>query len=175
MSTAVLHTSLTVDEFLLRPARQDGNYEELIEGEVYVFPNAKPRHVEVVRRIWRKLLPLEEQGYAVFGKAAFRLTDTSLANTDVTVMRRELWEANLDEFHREAPALAVEAASPGNRQMRRKALLYLEHGAEQVWIVYPKSRRVLVMTPDGEDSQAREGETVEFHGVTVPVSDIFPA
>ena len=103
------------------------------------------------------------------------VTEDSLPNTDVCVIHRDRWEAaNLDDFLREAPALAVEVASPGNRKLRRKALLYLEHGAEQVWIVYPKTRRVLVMTPENEDYEARIDESVEFHGVTVLVRDMFP-
>jgi hypothetical protein len=50
--------------------------------------------------------------------------------------------------------------------------LYLEHGAEKVWIIYPKSRRVVVMTPD-DIREVREGETVDFEGITIPVSEIF--
>ena len=120
--------------------------------------------------------PLEERGYEVFGEVACRVTDFPLPNTDAAVILRERLEAaNPDEFIREAPALAIEVHSPGKRQLRRKADLYLEHGAEQVWIVYPKTRRVLVLTPGGEDNQVREGETLEFHGVTGPVSEIFPA
>ncbi len=175
ISTAVLPSRLSVDEFLRRPERQDGCYEELIEGEVYVSPNVKLRHNDIVRRIERKLQPLEEQGYEVFGEVACRVTEESLPNTDVCVIRRDRWEAvNLDDFLRESPALVVEVASPGNRKLRRKALLYLEHGAEQVWIVYPKTRRVLVMRPEDEDYEARIEESVEFHGITVLVRDIFP-
>ncbi len=50
-------------------------------------PNDKPRHNEVVRRIERQLLPLEEQGFVVLGEVACRVTDSSLPNTDVAVIR----------------------------------------------------------------------------------------
>lgn len=165
---------LTVEQFLERPERQDGCFEELIGGVVYVSPNVNKRHVDTVRRLERFLQPLEQKGFYVFGEVACRLTDHSLPNTDVTVVSRERWDAvNDDDFIREAPALAVEVASPSNRKMREKAVLYLEHGAEQVWIVYPKTRRVLVLTPDNEDDQLREGETLDFHGLRIAITELF--
>jgi Uma2 family endonuclease len=176
MSTAVQPSPMSVEEFLERPERWDGNHEELIEGEIYVSPNAKPRHNEVVRRIERRLLPLEEQSFIVLGEVACRVTDSSLPNTDVAVVSRDRWEATgWDSFLKESPALVVEVASPNqSRKLLKKAALYLEHGAEQIWVAYPHKRVVLVMT--GDDShEAREGETVEFHGIIIPVSEIFPA
>ncbi len=69
----------------------------------------------------------------------------------------------------------MEVASPNQtRKLLKKAALYLEFGAEQVWIAYPHKRVVQVLTGDG-NREAREGETVEFHGVVIPVSEIFPA
>ena len=173
MSTAQAPVPMSVEQFLTRPTRSDGCFEELIEGEVYVSPNAELRHNEIVRLLKRALLPLEERGFVVLGEVACRLTDSSLPNTDVTVVSRDLWQSSdPDDFLRHAPALAIELAVPGNRQLRRKAVLYLEHGAEQVWIVYPKTPTVLVMTADG-DREAREGETVEFHDLTVAVAGLF--
>src|SRR5947209_10863860 len=176
MSMAVQPHPMTVEEFLERPERWDGNHEELIEGEIYLSPNNKPRHNEVVRRIERPLLPLEQQGFVVLGEVACRVTDSSLPNTDAAVVSRERWEATgWDTFLREAPALAVEVASPKQtRKLLLKAALYLEHGAEQVWIAYPEKRVVQVLTTDGS-REAREGETIEFHGIVIPVAEIFPA
>jgi len=167
---------MSVEEFLERPERWDGNHEELVEGEIYVSPNSKPRHNELVSRIERRLLPLEQQGYVVHGEVTCRVTDSSLPNTDVAVIPRDRWEATgLDDFLRESPALVVEVASPNQSQkLLRKAALYLEYGAEQVWIAYPLKRVVQVLTID-DNREAREGETVEFHGITIPVSEIFPA
>lgn len=117
-----------MEEFLQRPERTDGYFEELIYGIVYVSPNVKKWHVDIVHRLMQKLSPLRERGFYVFGEVACRLTDRSLSNTDVTAVRRERWDAiDDDDFIREAPAFAVEVASPSNRKMREKALLYLEH------------------------------------------------
>src|SRR5947209_8522323 len=163
---------MSVEEFLEPPERWDGNHEELIEGEIYESPHSKPRHNEVVSRIERRLLPLEQQGYVVHGEVACRVSDSSLPNTDVAVIRRDRWQATgLDDFLRESPALVVDVASPNQSQkLLRKAALYLEYGAEQVWIAYPFKRVVRVMTPD-DDYEARQGETVEFHGIVIPVNE----
>ena len=173
MSTAILPARMTVDEFLKRPERCDGNYEELIEGEVYVSPNVKKRHNDVVRRLDRSLQALEQHGFIVHGEVACRVTEDSLPNTDVAVIRRERWDAvDEDDFLRESPALVVEVHSPSNRQLQRKAALYLEHGAEQIWIVYPKTQRVRVLTPE-DDYDVRTGETLEFHGIRIDLAELF--
>ena len=173
MSTAIFPARLTVDEFLGRPERWDGNYEELIEGEVYVSPNNKKGHNDLVERIREYLRPLRDRGFSVQGEVACRVTDDSLPNTDVAVIQSDRWDAvDRNDYLREAPALAVEIASPGNRQLQRKASLYLEHGAEQVWIVYPKTQRVRVLTPE-DDYDARNGETIAFQGIEINLADLF--
>ena len=173
MSAIPYSKPLSVDEFLERPEREDGYFEELIDGEVIVSPCVKKPHNDVVRRIERLLLPLEQQGFVVHGEVACRLSNYTLPNTDACAIRKERWDAVADDdFIREAPALAVEVASPSNRKLRQKAAQYLEHGAEQVWVIYPKSRTVLVMTPE-QDREAREGEYLEFGELRINVTDIF--
>ena len=173
MSKASVSARLTVDEFLERSERWDGNHEELIEGEVYVSPNDKKGHNDLIERIREYLRPLRDRGFTVQGEIACRLTSDSLPNTDVAVILSERWNAvDSNDYLREAPALAVEVASPGNRQLQRKAALYLEHGAGQVWIVYPKTRRVRVLTPE-DDFDARNSETIEFQGIYINLADLF--
>jgi Uma2 family endonuclease len=57
--------------------------------------------------------------------------------------------------------LVIEVRSPGNRQLGRKATLYLEHGAEAVWVVYPKRRAIVVYDQDGI-REIRENEQLVF-------------
>ena len=164
----------TVAEFLERPAREDGFCEELIEGEIYVSPNAKPLHNETVRRLERLLQPLEGSGFIVLGEVACRLSEKSLPNTDVAVIQEAIWSAALqnNEFIRQSPALVVEVHSPNNRQLQHKAALYLEGGAEQVWIVYPNARRVRVLMQE-DDYDVRSGETLEFAGLRIACDALF--
>jgi Uma2 family endonuclease len=176
MSTAIVPGQISIDDFLSRPEREDGFHEELIEGEIVLSPNAKKRHNDIVSRIERKLLPLEDHGFIVRGEVACRLSLKSLPNTDAAVFRKDRWDAvDPDDFIQEAPALAVEVVSPGNRnpKLLTKVDLYLGHGAEQVWLIYPKTQTVKVLYQNGDNREAREGEIVEFCGLQIVVSDLF--
>jgi hypothetical protein len=64
VSTA-LNIPLSLEEFMLRPDREDGEKEELVEGELIVSPAAKVWHAAIVGRLRAKLAPSEELGYIV--------------------------------------------------------------------------------------------------------------
>ena len=173
LTTAVL---MTLDEFVARPEREDWQREELIEGELIVSPGPKVGHADITRRLRRRLDVLEEQGFVVSNDFSCILLPHSMPVPDLAVVRQERWQAAIDAdtWLEDSPELVIEVSSPSNRRLPRKAALYLEHGAEQVWIVYPKTRTVSVLTSDGS-SEARMGEKLEFQGVSIPVGDIFPA
>jgi Uma2 family endonuclease len=173
MGTAV--QTVTLDEFLTRPEREDGQREELIEGEVIVSPGAKVWHAAIVRRLRLGLSPLEqERGYVVASDFACILGEKSMPAPDLAAVQLDRWnmaeksEGWLDG----SPELVIEVASPSNRRLYRKPEGYLEYGAEQVWIVFPKTQTLTVVTAEGI-AEARLGECVEFHGVRVPVDSIF--
>jgi len=56
-----------------------------------------------------------------------------------------------NDWKQGAPMLAIEIASRGNtpEELERKRVLYLAHGAAEVWIIYPKTRTMLVSRQDG--------------------------
>jgi len=168
-------TLLTVDEYLSLPPREDGQKDELIEGEIVLSPSAKPLHAKVVARLFEMLKPLEAVGYARAMDFGCRLGKHSLPGPDLAATRAERWNAiGEDEYLGGSPELVIEVFSPSNRKalMAQKAALYLQHGAETVWVVYPKQRTVVVH--EGETQrEARCGETVSFGDVEVPVSAIF--
>ena len=56
--------------------------------------------------------------------------------------------------------------------MARKAAVYLEYGAQSVWIVYP-ARRTLVAHDTRGEAEFRVGELVEFSGIAIPIDQIF--
>jgi Uma2 family endonuclease len=170
VSTA-LNIPLSLEEFMLRPDREDGQKEELIEGELIVSPAAKVWHAAIVRRLRGKVAPLEELGYIVGNDFACTLGGRSMPAPDLAAVSLERWNhaEDNDGWLEGAPELAVEVASPSNRKLQRKAVLYLEHGAEQVWLIYRKTQTVTVMTSEGT-TEARMGETLEFRGVRVPVA-----
>ncbi len=77
------------------------------------------------------------------------------------------------------PDMAVEVKSPDDtyREIREKAVYYLEHGTRLVWLVYPEKRLVIALTNDSEDILT-DVETLDggevLPGFTLAVKDIFP-
>ena len=75
-----------------------------------------------------------------------------------------------------SPALAIEVASEANTaaQLDLKMELYFAHGAEEVWVVYPQTRRVRAHFPDGHsETLATELRSALFPGWSAPLSAIF--
>jgi Uma2 family endonuclease len=175
MSTAV-HHHITLEEFMARPDREDDQREELIEGELILSPSAKVPQAAIVRRLRLGLAALEErQSYAIVNDISCILGDTSMPTPDLAVVELQRWDEAeaAGGWLKGSPELVIEVSSPSNRRLHRKAEIYIEHGAEQVWIVYPKTKTVTVVTPENS-SEARIGESLEFHGVRVAVESIMP-
>jgi len=168
-------TLVSVEEYLELPPREDGLVDELIEGEILLSPNAKPLHAKLVRRLSRLLEPVEASGYELATDFGCILGDYSLPGPDLAAIRSKRWKAVEDEdYLRGSPELVIEVFSPANRKglMAQKAALYLQHGAQAVWIVYLKKRTVVVQDADGQ-TEVRSGESLMFAGVSVPVTAIF--
>ncbi len=67
---------------------------------------------------------------------------------DAFVVLKKDWRAACEDdvYLSQPPVLAVEVISRANRQRRveQKIKLYLERGVQQVWVVDPKRRTVLM-------------------------------
>jgi Uma2 family endonuclease len=179
MSAALITPLVTIEDFLARPPRTDGQVEELVEGVVYVSPNTKPMHNLVTQRMQKALRVLEPLGYEIFGEWAIRANDNSLPNTDACVLSPEQiarYEENPEEFPRDSPVLVVEVLSPGNKrkQIDDKVRLYLAGGADEVWVVNPKLRTVFVHLNELDIHEVREDETLSFLGASIVIADLFP-
>jgi Uma2 family endonuclease len=174
MSTAV-HHHITLEEFMARPDREDDQREELIEGEVLVSPSPKFWHAAIVQRLRVQLAALESKrhGFVITNDFACILGKMSMPAPDLAAVsiERANQAEDSDGWLDGSPELVIEVASPSNRKLQRKAILYLEHGAEQVWIVYRKTKTITVMTPEGT-TEARGDEIVKFHGLGVTVESI---
>ena len=88
-----------------------------------------------------------------------------------TVTPSAFWELGCD--------LAVEVISPSNtrREMELKLTDYFAAGVKAVWLVYPKSREVVLYTSPSNSVTLRGGELLDggdvLPGFTVPVAEIF--
>ncbi len=172
--SAILQQSISLEEFLSRPDRIDGRREELIEGELVLSPEPKPSHAEIIHRLHTALAPLENVGFVIRGGFSLTLSPDSAPGPHLAAIRTERWEKAIhsDAYPEGSPELVIEVRSPSNRQLGRKASLYLEHGAEAVWID-PKPRTVVIYDQDGV-REIRENEQATFRGVTVEVAALFP-
>lgn len=78
-----------------------------------------------------------------------------------------------------APELVVEVVSPSNTaaDILKKTLQYLDAGARQVWVAYPRTRTLVVHTPDRSARALGEEDLLEapdlLPGFSLRVSEIF--
>ena len=143
MPTATL---LTLDQFERLPDT-DG-IQELLDGELIEMPPPKRRHSELCKNLeglLRRVLDSSriwlETGFSIAGHCP---------QPDVAVI---FPDHGMDRgWFAEAPMVAIEVASRGNtpEQLEWKKELYLAHGAQEVWLVYDKTRTVVVHRPDGQ-------------------------
>jgi len=171
-------TLLTFEDF--EKYQDDGLKHELLEGEHIVLPPPKSYHSDVQHLLLRILQPYVDQHRLgdVRIEAGFKLSADSWVQPDVSFLRAsQLRNARSGGYFEGAPALAVEIASDSNTaaQLDLKMELYFAHGAEEVWVVYPKTRRVRVYFPDGHgETLAPNLQSALFPGWSAPFSAIFP-
>jgi Uma2 family endonuclease len=143
---------ITFEEFETLP--ETPGKQELLDGEVIELPPAKKKHNQSAHRIYHALLAAIEaigrqqdplrvgEPYLVMGYRVSRDPDSWLV-PDVSIAHPD---QPGEEYLEGAPLLAIEVVSPSNRadHMDRKRKLYLENGAVEVWVVYPKTKSVWV-------------------------------
>jgi Uma2 family endonuclease len=159
-------TLLTDEEYLNMP--DEPGKRELLDGELISLPTADYFHSSTARNyedLLRTVLPRKRvrmfEGYRL--KRGWLIPDVSVTWPDQPVSR---WLQG-------APMIAIEIVSPGNtaEEIHRKTEAYLEEGAAEVWVVYPKRHKMNVMRKD-----ARLRVTNEYHcdliGVTVHLAEL---
>jgi Uma2 family endonuclease len=170
-------TSLTFEDF--EKYQDDGLKHELLKGEHVTLPPPKSRHSNVQHSLLRVLQPYVDKNRIgdVRIEAGFKLSADTWLQPDVSFLRTvQLQKTPPDKYFEGAPALAIEVASESNTaaQLDLKMELYFAHGAEEVWLVYPKTRRVRAHFPDGHsETLATEVRSALFPGWSAPLSAIF--
>jgi Uma2 family endonuclease len=139
-------TLISNAEFELLP--DEPGKQELLEGEVICLPPAKLPHSRIATNII-DILRRAFDRRRVFIEAGYQLTTHTWLVPDISVM----WPNQVieDDYLQGAPQIAVEVASRGNtaEEIERKTAAYLRHGAAEVWIVFPRTRSMMVHTPQG--------------------------
>jgi Uma2 family endonuclease len=171
-------TSLTFEDF--ERLQDDGKKHELLKGEHITLPPLKSRHSNVQHSLLRVLQPYVDKNRLgdVRIEAGFKLSADTWLQPDVSFLRTaQLQRTPPDKYFEGAPALAIEVASESNTaaQLDLKMELCFAHGAEEVWIVYPKTRRVRAHFPDGHSETLASGlQSALFPAWSEPLSAIFP-
>jgi Uma2 family endonuclease len=170
-------TLVTFEQFEKYP--DDGHKHELLEGEPITLPPPKRPHIRVQQNIQDALRPYvrEHRLGEVHIEAGYRLSPSSWLVPDVSFVRSAQMErGDPNEYYEGAPALAIEVASDSNTaaQLDLKMELYFAHGAEEVWVVFPQTRRVRAHFRDGHSETLADNlRSALFPGWSAPVAGIF--
>jgi Uma2 family endonuclease len=153
----------TYDDYLALP---EGVKAELIDGELFMSPQPKGRHVRAASFIGADLLvrfgrsrdetPDGPGGWWIFDEPECHLAlDRQVVIPDVAGWRRERMPKPPDDTHKftVVPDWVCEVISPStqSRDFLVKMPRYREAGVQWLWLVYPAERRVDVFRNDGDE------------------------
>lgn len=147
MVTATITADISLEDYLANPPDQ----MEWVDGQLLEKTGMTVRHSIVQSRLdsyWRNHKNESRQGGEVLVELPCRTLKQG-RRPDVSYITAEM----LAEFGEagalpQSPPLVGEIASPGDsaEDLFAKAQEYLESGCEEVWLVFPETRRVLVLT-----------------------------
>jgi Uma2 family endonuclease len=172
---------MTVEEFSRLPA--DGARHEMNAGELITLPPPKSLHSLTSLAVLEALQPYLRQhplGRAI-PEAGYILSREPLTirQPDVSVLSNARIEAPPEDSYFEgAPELAVEIVSPSDvpEELEVKIRQYLNAGAKQVWVLYPKARHADVFEENkatvlSGDEELKGGDLLP--GFSIRVSELF--
>jgi Uma2 family endonuclease len=176
-------TLMTFEEFEALP--DTAEQIELLEGELIRMPPAERRHMEIVQFLYKLLdeavekLRKARRTYGL-GKVhiemGYLLTEEprSWLQPDVSLTHPDQPGA---KYYEGSPLMAFEVVSPEDTAARlnRKVRLFLQHGAAEVWLIYPDTRQAWVHL---RDTRAARLEEKSIHsqllpGIQIPLAKLF--
>ena len=175
-------TKASIEEYLSHQTPR-GFRDELIEGEIILSPDPKPLHENICHNLVSQLESVVAGTQFIIRTRTNALLreDESMPSPDVFIIDKARWNraCETDTYPEGSPQLPVEVYSPSNRPgvLRRKVELYLKNGAWAVWVVYIKSRTVVVHAQSDLVQEYRAGESIPLPGplsaVSIGVANIF--
>jgi Uma2 family endonuclease len=171
---------MTFAEFERLPDEEFEGKTELIDGELIRMPPPKTDHMDIALYIFRLLdvaLPkLKAEGNGgelgvLYVETGYRIGDQWLV-PDVSITHPG---QHRPDYMQGAPAIAIEVISKSNTAeiMQRKIDLYLENGAREVWVFYPRTRKVTIHSAMGILEIRDILTTPLLPGVTIDLSEAF--
>ena len=185
MTTAAMPRLMTSDDLLAMP--DDGMRRELVNGELAeLTPPPGQVHGETQLKTGMVLYGfVEPRGLGrVSTETGYRIAanpDTVRAPDVAFVSARKIAENRPRErgYLPFAPDIAVEVASPSDTEsdMRRRALMWLEAGSEQAWILYPNTLSARVYRSPLDVAELGPDDILDaapvLDGFRVKVSELF--
>ena len=183
--TAVLQPpkTYTADEFMAMDFPDDGNYYELVNGEVVVNIGPGDLHGRVSMKLFIRLGSFVEQnglGQA-YGPTAFTLAPKTLRVPDAAFVTKERVTKVTKKAVPVPPDLAIEVISTSDvwSKIRDKIVEYQQVGVPLVWVIDPEGQTVFIYhLADGLVGQiiganaVLDGENI-VPNFTLPVADLF--
>jgi Uma2 family endonuclease len=147
-------------------------------------------HLLIIRLLYDVLNPFVTEhklGEVFMDGVRYRLIGTKddivrALQPDLSFVRAERIpvDLDLDDDFPLAPDLAVEVASPGQAPARllKKAAQYLDAGTQEVWILYPRTKRLYRYRHDSDEPQVYgAGDMLDaaplFAGLTISLDAVF--
>jgi Uma2 family endonuclease len=140
----------TYEDYLSVPEGSSERYE-IIDGELFVTPEARFRHQQVVSNLMYMLTRLaREHGFGeVVGPVTVRLADDTVTEPDLVFLSTSrLGIIEQGRLHG-TPDLVVEVLSPSNRSYDRtlKRRRYMASGVPELWILDADEHTIEVWRP----------------------------
>ena len=168
---------MTFQQFEKLP--DDDLRHELLQGQHMVSLPDTIRRSNIRHAIHDVLRPYvrEHRLGEVLITAGFLLSNDSFLLPAASFIRTaHLQRTDPDGCLEGAPAVAVEVASESNTaaQLDRKMEQYFEHGSEEVWIIYPETRKIRIHFSNGSSrTAATELTSNVFPGWPAPLTSVF--
>jgi Uma2 family endonuclease len=181
--SSVLHQLLSSQDFWQLP--DEGTRRDLVRGEVIetMPPGGQHGAIAVVLAMLLRIWTKRNAGGYVGVEAGYILARNpdTIRGPDVSyVQAKRIPPAGIPEgFWDLAPDLAVEVVSPNEtaEDVREKVRDFLHAGTPLIWTIYPRTREVIVHTPDGLARTFSPGDTLVFPdilpGFTCTVAELF--
>ena len=161
---------LSEEEFLSLP--DIPGKRELLDGELIDLPPAKRYHSVTAKKLMHLLATVLDES-RVWHEEAYWLREGRWLIPDVSVS----WPDQPTErgWHKGSPMLAIEIASRGNtaEELESKTAIYLEQGAAEVWVLYPKTQTIVVSRKD-DILRISPGDTYYCELLNLTVISDFP-
>ena len=144
----------SLDDYLDLEARSGNQLVEFSCGKIEVLPVPSLNHQRIVRRLFKRLDQVVENGKlgeVFFAPTKVMLWDEKIREPDVLFVANEHIQASTQQWFRQID-LVIEVISPDDpsRDLETKRREYAQAGIAEYWIVDPRSQEILVLTLDGK-------------------------